>query len=131
MAWISPVLMAAGTVMSAAGQQQSAAAEAQAARYNSAITQAEAQAEEERIRRETQQQIGQTRASIAKSGVTYEGTPLLVLGETAANAEIDILNTQWSADTASKLYGMRASSATQAGNIGAGTSLLSGASKMF
>ena len=131
MAWFGAVLSVVGAVSSAAGQQQAAAASAQAAEYNMAITQLEANAEKDRIRRESESYQSSLQVARAKSGVTSEGTPLMVMGESAANAEIDALNTQWTADTTNELYGMQASSARTAGNIGAGTTLLSGASKLF
>ena len=131
MAWVAPVLSLAGTAMSMSGQQQSAAASSQASLYNASMVQAKAKSEQEYLRRDAAANMGQIHAARAKSGVTIEGTPLLVLGESAANAEIDALNTQWSANTTSELYKMQAGAATTAGNIGAGTSLLSGASSFF
>jgi hypothetical protein len=131
MGWVGAVLGAAGAVSAAAGQRQAGEAKAQAAEYNMAITQLEADAEKDRIRRESESYQSSLQVARAKSGVTSEGTPLMVMAESAANAEVDALNTQWTADRTNELYGMQASSARTAGNIGAGTTLLLGPSKLF
>lgn len=131
MAWVAPAMMAASAVMGAAGQQQAAAAQAQAADYNAKTTQMQGKAEAERLQRESAREQGRLRAAIGKSGVTTAGTPLMVMAESEANAELDILNTRWSTDRQVDLYKMQSKSAKTAGNIGAGSSLLSGAGRLF
>ena len=53
-----------------------------------------------------QRQIGSIRAGVSKSGATMAGTPLAVLSESAANAEIDALNTRYSGQREAALYFM-------------------------
>lgn len=131
MAWVGPVLSAAGAVMGAAGQQQAAAAQSQAAEYNAKMTQMQGQAEVERIQRESAREQARLRSAIGKSGVTTAGTPLMVMAESEAAAELDVLNTRWSTDRQVDLYKMQSKSAKTAGSIGAGSSLLSGAGRLY
>lgn len=123
-------LMVASTAVSTIGAISQANAAAQAAEYNAAVARQEAAAEEARRRREAERQMGQIRAGRAKSGVTVEGSPLIVLADSAMEAEIDALNARWTGETSAKLYKMEARSARRAGIYNAGASLLSGASKI-
>ena len=131
MAWAGLALSALGTVASASAQQQQAAAQAKAANFNAAIVQQEAQSEKEKIYRESQVKLGKIQAARAKGGVSNEGTPLLVMAESQANAEADAYQIQYAANIEHSLYKSQASSAVTAGRTGAGASLLSGASKFF
>jgi hypothetical protein len=131
MSWVGAAASLAGGVMGAAGDQQTAAAQAQANEYNARLTLAQAKADEELIRRNADTQMGQSRAAISKSGVTMEGTPLLVMAESAANEEMDVLNNRWAAQGTANLYRMGADNAVTAGRIGAGSSLLAGIGGAF
>ena len=126
---LAPTLMTLGTVASVAGSIQAGNAAKKAAEYNAATKEAEAQAEEYRRRQAARRQIGSIRAGVAKSGAAFEGTPLMVLAESAANAEIDALNARWSGGTQANLYRMEGRQAQRAGYIRAGTSLLTAASR--
>jgi hypothetical protein len=55
----------------------------------------------------------------------------MVLAESAANAEIDALNTRYTGARQEALYRASGSNARRQGNLMAGTSLLSGAAKLF
>lgn len=123
MAWL-PVAAAA---ISAVGALQAGEAAQNAANYNAAMAEAEARAEETRRRAEGKRALASTRAGIAKSGAAFEGTPLMVLAESAANAEIDALNAQWSGKTQSIAYRAQGQQARTASYFQAGTSLLTGA----
>ena len=130
-AWKIPLAIGAtlvGSVMQAQGQKKQYEAEARSAEYNAAVTRQEANAEEARRRRESQRQLGAIKAGRAKSGVTMEGTPLLVLEESAELAEIDALSAQWSGQASAKLDEQRARSARKAIPYAVGASLLSGVS---
>ena len=118
----------AGGAMQAMGQKKQLQAEAQAAEYNADVTRKEAAAEEARRRRESQRQLGAIKAGRAKSGVTMEGTPLMVLEESAELAEIDALSAGWSGQASAKLDEQRARSARKAIPYAMGASLLSGVS---
>ena len=127
------VVAAQGAKAAGAGQEQQARAEAEAADYNAQVTRQEAAAEEARRRRESSRQLAQIRSGRAKSGVTMEGTPLMVLEESAELAEIDALSARWSGQASAGLDERRAASARasipyikQATRYNVGSSLLSG-----
>lgn len=124
-------LMTLSTGMGMMGQLQAGQAQSSAAAYNAKMTQMQSKMEIDRIRRQSARHQSALRVNIAKSGVTSEGTPLMVLAESEANAEIDALNTQWSADRQVDLYKMQGKSAKRASQIGAGSSLLAGAGRLY
>ena len=124
MSWTAALI--GSTVISAIGQIKSGQAQAQAAEYNANLAKMEAKAEEARRRRESSQVMGKMRAGRAKSGVTAEGTPLLVLAESAEMAELDALNARWSGETQSDMYRRKASSARSAIPYTVGATLLGG-----
>ena len=120
-----------GTVASAFGAIQQGKAEQNAANYNAAAARADAASREAAQRTQAQRQLSGIRANVAKSGATMAGTPLMVLAESASNAEIDALNTRRSGAIESDIYTARGRNARTAGNLRAGTSLLSGMSRIF
>jgi hypothetical protein len=127
---LGTTLATVGTGLSVAGALRSGQANSQAADYNAAMAQREASSKEVRIRQEGERSIGRLRASISKSGATFEGTPLMALAESAANNEIDALNVRQGGEMESSLYRMRGQSARRTGYVQAGTSLLSGMSRI-
>ena len=127
---LGDVLMVGGALMGAAGAAQAGRAEAQAAEYNAALSRQEAAAEESRRRRESQRQLAQIRAGRAKSGVTTEGTPLMVLAESAELAELDALSARWTGEASARLDEQRAKSARKAIPYAVGSSLLTGVSRI-
>jgi len=122
-------LATAASLASAAGAAKSSQAQYQASNYNAALATQEGQAKADRIRQDSTRQIGRIRSSIAKSGVTSEGTPLMVLAESASMGELDALNAEWSATNESNLYKSKARSERTAGAFSVGSSLLTGASQ--
>jgi len=118
-----------GTAVGALGAIQGGKAENSAAQFNADSARMEAQARETAQRTAAQRQLGSIRAGVSKSGATMEGTPLAVLSESAANAEIDALNTRYSGQREAALYESRGRNARTAGYLRAGTSLLTGASR--
>ena len=119
-------LMMLGSAVGAIGQMEAASAQAEAMEYNAQLAENQAAAEAARIRGEGKRDIGRIRANIGKAGVTSEGTPLLVLSESAANVELDALNAMWSGEQAAEVKRMEARATRTAGAFGAGASLLSG-----
>lgn len=129
-AMIPAMLTAAGTLMQVqSARAQGKAAEA-AANYNAQSAQIEAQSKMNAQRAEADRRLGTIRSQVGKSGAAMEGTPLMVLAESAANAEIDILNTQYTADRQSSLYRAQGVNARKQGNLMAGASLLSSIGKI-
>lgn len=127
---LGSVLTVGGALMSAVGAAKSYDAQAQSAQYNANLQRQEASAEEARRRKAADRQMGTIRANRAKSGVTGEGTPLLVLAESAEQAEIDALSARWSGETSANLYEQQAKSARKAKPYAVGSSLLTGAANI-
>jgi hypothetical protein len=130
-ATVSTVATVVGTGLSVVGALNQGKAESGAAQFNAESARQEAASREAAQRAQAQRQLGTIRAGVAKSGARMEGTPLAVLSESAANAEIDALNTRYSGQREGALYDSRARNARTAGYLRAGTSLLTGASRYF
>lgn len=130
-----------GGVLSAAAAISAGQAEANAAEFNADMAQQQAERERQIAERETKDHrrrnsrlLATSRARRAGSGVTYQGSPLLVDEATAAEIELgaqDVLS-----GGASKAYGYqqeaalsraRASSARTGGFLKAGGTLLTAA----
>jgi len=127
---IGQTLTTVGALTGAMGAIQAGRAEVAANTYNAAQDRMEAATEEARRRREGARALGAIRAGISKSGVTTEGTPLMVLAESAGEAEIDALNARWQGEASARQYEMRAKSARKAIPFAVGSSLLTGAGKL-
>lgn len=111
MSGIETVLLIGGAVASAAGAVTSGIAQSNAAKYNAKLADQNAQvardqaAAEARLQREKSEKIlGATRAAYGASGVTLEGSPLDLLEESAANAELDNLNIRYKGTLQSRGY---------------------------
>lgn len=124
-------LSSLGTALSVGSALGQGKAAESAAEFNARQVEIEASSKERAQRSLAQRQIGSIRANIGKSGVTSAGTPLAVLAESAANAEIDALNTRTTGQSQASLYRASGANARRQGNLMAGTSLLSGAGKLF
>lgn len=128
---LGQTLATVGTGLGALGNIRAGQAEAGAARYNAEMANREAANKANLIRQEGDRRQGQMRAAISKSGVRMEGTPLMVLAESAANNEIDAMNAIQTGQMTSNLYRAQGTNARRAGNIRAGTSLLTGLSRIY
>ena len=126
---VGSVASAVGTGLAVVGAIQGGKADASANQFNADAARREAASREAAQRTAAQRQLGSIRAGVSKSGATMEGTPLMVLSESAANAEIDALNTRYSGEREGALYDSRGRNARTAGYLRAGTSLLTGASR--
>lgn len=96
----------AGTVISAVGQLQAGQAAAQAGELNAQSAEADARAakdraalDEARSRRETRRFVATQRARFGAAGVTFTGTPLLVIEDTVREAELDALTIRFGGET--------------------------------
>ena len=143
-AGVSVVIAAVGAATTAvsaysAGQSRKASAEANARNleYQAEQTRATAEIKSRQYAREAKRKMSIIRASYAASGVaTSEGTPLLVLMESAEEAATDELRikqggemTAWGLLSQSNIERMKGRSAAQQGAMGAGASLLGGAAR--
>lgn len=112
---------------------------------NAQSAQAQATAREDQRRRVARQVLGEQRASIAEAGGLGGGTYAGVVEQSAANAELDALNERYagvmegrgliaaSNDSSSRarLARMNAGSARAAGNLGAASAVIGGASNYY
>lgn len=139
------VLTAASTLAGVVGDIRAGQAAAAQAAFQSRVLHQQAAFErqraaiqEARFRRESARVGSRQRTLLAKAGVkTTEGTPFLLQEETAAEAELEALTLRAGGDiTAARLRQeailarMRGQSSRTADFIGAGKSLLSGASRI-
>lgn len=134
MAWV-PVVMgvvsAVGAVSQAASARSAANYNAQVAERNATVARQQAAVNEQAQRRDAYRALGRMRAGYGAAGVATEGTPLDVLENSAAEAELDALNIRYKGQLASMGYGeeanlqrSRGKSAMTAGVFKAGTALL-------
>jgi hypothetical protein len=123
---VGSVLGGLGTLMSAGAARAEGKAAQAAANYNAEAAMMESRSRESAQRAEASRRLSTIRANIGKSGATTAGTPLMVLAESASNAEIDALNTQYSGIREAAVYRAQGTNARRAGNVRAGASLLSG-----
>ena len=140
---IAMALQIGGALFGAYGQIQQGKAAKRAAEYNAAVQRNQAIAarqkaefDADRQRQVAAAQRSQARAGFAKGGVALEGTPLLVLESSAEQAELDAQTILYGGEVQGTGYEAQAglselegASAQQAGYIGAGTTLLTGAGK--
>lgn len=141
-AWVaiaSAVASASAAVITSA--QQSKAADKQAEIYAEQAEQAKhaAKIKAENYKKEAAARMGQMRSAYSYSGVeSTEGTPLLVLMESAAEAAEDVERVKqtgedqaWGLLSQASISRMQGSSAMIGGVMGAGTSLLGGAARLY
>lgn len=98
--------------------------------YNAAMAKLEGAAAAKKDREDTSRRMGAIRAARSKSGVTGEGTPLLVAEETAIAGELDALDREWSARSEATLYDYRTRSERARLPYAIGSSLLTGAGRL-
>jgi hypothetical protein len=123
----------------AEGEARAAAAEynAKSAEQNAKLSVAQAREEERRLRVMSRKQLGDMRANYAASGVQMEGSPLDVLEESAATAELDALTVRHGgqvkaaqARSEASLQRFQGEYAKAAGYLKATTTLIDTGSKM-
>lgn len=140
--WVAIASAAASaTAAVVTGVQQSKAADKQADIYQQQAEQARyaAKVKAEKYQKEAATRMAQMRASYSYSGVdATEGTPLLVLMESAAEAAEDVERVKqtgedqaWGLLSQANISRMQGSSAMTAGVMGAGSSLLGGAARLY
>lgn len=106
---LAAVASVVGTGAAVYGQQQAAKAAEYTADYNKRLQLGQAKQETavaaenaRRKARENARIIGAQRAALAEAGLAMEGTPLAVLGETAATLQRDILDLGYTAASRSR-----------------------------
>lgn len=116
-----------GALLGAAGSISAGNAAASEARTNAALAEMEAAENERRSRRESSALIGRSRAVAAAQGTTLEGSPMLIIEDTAAEAEIEALHVRKGGSLRAAAFGQQAKAAQTTGLFNAGASLLGGA----
>lgn len=128
---MSGILGFAGTAMQAASLEMQGRAAAETAKFNAETQRQQGLAQERQSRSASGRQIRSIRAQIAKSGVAFEGTPTMVLAESAANAEIDALNARWTSQRQEAITRFEGESIQKAKRLQATGTLISGAAKLL
>lgn len=82
---------AIGTALQAEGQKKASDAQIKAAKAQAQIALLNAKIGERRFRRKTDELISNQITGYAKSGVLFEGSPVAVMEQTAAQAEMEAL----------------------------------------
>jgi len=125
----------AGTVLSVQAQRQQTKSAKATAKYNAALAQQKAD-EERRVgklktearRTETRRLLASQQAGYGKAGVTFQGTPLSVMTETAKNEALNALLIGRESEVTARGYESQGSLfQTQATNIGRAGRLAVGA----
>ena len=123
MAWVGIVAAAIAAGASVAGglqQQEQAKVNAQVLEDQARVQKQAAALEADTLRRQAEAVKSRQRAAYAASGVTLEGSPLQVLEDTAAEAELDALAIRWSGSVAEAQSRRQAAEARLAGRMAAG-----------
>lgn len=98
-------LQAAGSLAGGAAARQAGAFNAAMAEHEGQLARANAAFEEQRHRKRTGYLLSAQRAAFASSGVRMEGSPLLVMEESASEAELDAQLIRYGGEVqADKLY---------------------------
>lgn len=119
----------AGGYLQAQGLRRQGEAQASAAEYNADLALLEGRTEAARRRRTGSAEVTRERVALANSGLRLEGSPLQFLARQAAEVERDAVNVELAARRTARLDRAQAASARSAARIGAGTSLLTGATQ--
>ena len=140
---VGAIASIAGTYTSMQAQKKQGESQEQWNQYNAAVAERDAESarqsaqyEADLKRREGEKLLGRQRALFGKAGVTFEGSPLLLMEETASDIEMDALMIERTGKLTSQRYQseatlsrMKGASAKRAGYYGAGTTLLTGAGR--
>lgn len=143
--WVAAAAVVMGALVQAKGAQAQARAQQQAAQYNASvadrnavIAKDQAARDAEAQKRNSVRQLGGMRAAYGASGVTIEGSPLDVLEQSAAEAELDRLNITYKGDLKAMGYQEEATldrfsgeTAIQQGRYRSASALLTGAGQAF
>lgn len=125
-------MKAVGSLVEGQSQAKAYKAEARMADANAQMTYDQTNQREEQVRRESRAALSDQAAAVAQSGTGFTGSNLDVMKQSAANAELDALNTRYQGSVTAVSYknkaaGLRraASDSLRAGWLGAGTAALS------
>lgn len=127
---VGSALAAAGAVTSAVGAIQSGNAQQKMGEYNAAAALATAQSQEQLQRRQSQRILSQGRANAAANGLEMDGSPLEVMAQSAADAEMDALSIRYGGVVRAEQSRIQGNLAQKSGYMSAATNLLMGLSQV-
>ena len=144
-AQVGTAVVAGSSILGAAGTLVQANAQKQAAEYNAQVQDQQARlalntggAQATEIAQRTKQRMAATRATFLQNGMSLGGSAADVLNAVNKQGTLDELTALYDAQTKSQGYAANArvdrataGYATSAGLLGAGTSLLTGTSKLY
>ena len=133
-----------GTGVSALGKIQAGNQAASAHKYNAQIALQQADAtrtsgklEEFKQNKRDAQVIGMQRATSAKSGVSFTGSPIMVLKDSLANANLTMMINRYNTEVEARSYESQAkidrrmaSNAKSSGMMSAGATILGGVTQL-
>lgn len=145
MPWIAAIVAVAGLAVSVAGKVKEGQAQSDAAEYDAAkaasnaIVVRQQAAEDERVFRvENRKLISGMNANVGASGLSSEGSPEQVIGESAANGELDALKLRQAGEVKALGYqsdvnldSMRAQAYSSGATLSAAGQLLGGAGSLY
>lgn len=125
---VGSALAVGGGIMSAFGAYSSGQAQQQQSNYNAQVERQQAMADEAAQRRRSSAILSQSRANIGASGVEIAGSPLEVMAQSAADAELDALTIRYGGEMRAQQAEYQGRVARASGNTSAATNLLMGLS---
>lgn len=143
-AWVGTAASLAGAALATVGAISQGKQASDAAKYNAKIAEQNAlaarqqgAAQQEQQRKMAEKKMGSMAAAYSASGVSYEGSPLDVLAESAGNAELDYQTIKYNTElkamgysNTSELENTRGKNATTSGYLNVASSMLKGASSL-
>jgi len=136
--YVAPIVGAGGMIYSGMAEGQAAGERAKIARQQAAAAKVRSAEEERQSRERYQRLMGTQRALYGKAGVRMEGSPLLVLAETAREAEREAeYIRKWGhveagqRQSEAEMEKKAATTSRWGGLMGGGTTLLTGYSKLL
>ena len=127
-----------GAISSGIGQSQMAKYNAEVQRQNAETLRKAGEVEAARVRQKGEDLLAQQRATYGAAGVEFEGSPLLLMQETAARVEQDALAARYGyqvkasqAEATAGLQDFYGGQALTSGWLSGATSLLKGGYEMF
>lgn len=122
----SAALSIIGTGLQVEGQKRESEARMRAAREQAKIALFNAKIGERRFRMQTDALLSEQVVGFAKGGVTFEGSPVAVMEQTAAQAEMEALLIRYGGQVEASALISGAGYAGQAGQINTAATLISG-----
>ena len=125
---VGTALAVGGTAFSVMGALNAGANAQKMGEYNATVSQQKAQADEATQRRRAGALLGTARANVGASGVELSGSPLDVIANSAAEAELDALNIRYGGSINAQRSRLQGDMARSQSYTAAASSLLQGLS---